>query len=93
MVVAGVGHPLRLPRARLCRFDAFGGLAIFLGCLLRVLSVVVLGQGDQHVLVPRFFWCDDAFIAMSPPLVVTVAFCGGLVCPVAMEVGFDCSVV
>ena len=89
----GVGYPLGLPRTHLYHFDAFGGLVIFLGCLLRVLSVVVLGQGDQRVLVPRFFWCDDAFVAVSSPLVVTAAFCGGLVCLVAVEVGFDCSLV
>jgi hypothetical protein len=53
--MAGVGHPLRLPRARLCCFDTFGGLVIFLGCLFRVLSVIALGQGDLCVLVPRFF--------------------------------------
>ena len=53
-VVAGMGHPLGLPWARLCHFDAFDGLAIFLGCLLRVLSFISLGQGDLRVLVPRF---------------------------------------
>ena len=72
--MARAGHPLRLPRARLCHFNAFGGLMIFLGCLLYVLSVVALGQGDLRVLVSGFFWCDDAFVVVSPPLVVTAAF-------------------
>jgi hypothetical protein len=42
VVVAGVGRLLGLPRACLCRFNAFGGFAIFLGCLLCVLSVIPL---------------------------------------------------
>ena len=91
--MAGVGHTLGLPRARLCCFDAFGGLAIFLGCLLHVLSIVALGQGDLRVLVLGFFWYNDAFVAVSPPLVATAAFRGGLVCLVAVEVGIDCSAV
>jgi hypothetical protein len=53
--MAGVGNPLGLPRACLYRFDTFGGLTIFLGCLLCVLSVIALGQEDLCVLVPRFF--------------------------------------
>jgi hypothetical protein len=59
--VDGMSHPLGLLWARLHRFDAFGGLMIFLGCLLHVLSIMALGQGDLCVLVPGFFWCDDAF--------------------------------
>jgi hypothetical protein len=80
VVVAGMGHPLGLPQACLCCFNAFSGFAIFLGCLLHILSVIALGQGDLRVLVPGFFWCDDAFVIVSLPLVMTATFDGGLVC-------------
>jgi hypothetical protein len=80
VVMAGMGHPLGLPQAYLCCFNAFGEFAIFLGCLLHVMSVIALGQGDLRVLVHGFFWCDDAFIIVSLPPIMTAAFGGGLVC-------------
>jgi hypothetical protein len=54
----GAGHPFGLPQARLHRFIAFGGLAIFLGCLLCVLSVVALGRGTY------VSWCLGSFGVM-----------------------------